>query len=144
VKNFKIVLLLCFLFSNFSYASEPREDKNFIDKSCREVFLTSFNTLKTQTIEFNNGNVDKAGMASSLLKLDSYIASKRAICFFAESSNNKKCVKIYKKRYLALRNKLVVTDILLGSQTEVDSDFIETLLLEFETLYMKYKCADLE
>jgi hypothetical protein len=140
---FKVMSLLILL--NLGAASAASDNgKAFDDKSCRDVYNSSFENLRNHVNDFNNGSIGKGSFATSIVGLDTYVTSKRAICYVIESPLNKKCVDIYKKRYKALRDNIKITSVLLGNQTEVSEDLLETIRNEFGTLYMRLRCGDLE
>ncbi|MCO4794977.1 MAG: hypothetical protein KC493_14775 [Bacteriovoracaceae bacterium] len=113
------------------------------NKSCRQVYNQGYVQLRQLSNDFNDGYIGKAGFAAQVVALDTEIATKRGICLIVEEPRNKKCVKLYKKRYKALRKEIKISSIVLGGQREVKEDVLEAIANEFSNVYYQLKCGDL-
>ena len=142
-KKMKITVFL--LMIGLSTAYGESSDKHLFDlsdKSCRDVYNSSYLKLSNHVNEFNNIHIKKGTFISKVLAIDTFIASKRLLCVIITPNTNKKCVEIYKKRFKILRDEINISSILLENQLEIDRDIIETIQAEFNTLFMKLKCGD--
>lgn len=140
------VLILLLSITSFSAMAQSGEEEKILpdDKTCRQVYNQAYEDLKEITFDFNDQTIGGAIFTSKVVGIDAYLNSVRAVCFVVESPKNAKCVEAYKKRYKALRREIKITSVLLGNQTSINPDIIETIGHEFSALYYKLKCGDLE
>ncbi|TNE96729.1 MAG: hypothetical protein EP326_12755 [Deltaproteobacteria bacterium] len=132
----KILLPLLMLMSFSAFAQDTNQ-------SCRQVYNDGYEKLRTLVVDFNEGYLGKVGFASQVVALDTEIAAVRGVCLVVEEPRNKECVNAYKKRYKALRKEVKVSSVVLGGQTEVKEDILESISNEFSNIYYRLKCGDL-
>lgn len=131
------VLLPILMLMSFSVFAQ---DNN---QTCRQVYNDGYEKLRQLSLDFNQGYIGKVGFASQVVALDTEITAVRGVCLVIEEPRNKECVKAYKKRYKALRKEIKVSSVVLGGQTEVKEDILETIANEFSNIYYRLKCGDL-
>ena len=130
-----IISVLIFMIANSTFALSA--------KDCREAYNLAFEDLVSSSNDFNDRYLDRLEFSTKVALISTEIAAVRGVCLVVESPSNKKCVESYKKRYKALRKEIRLTSVLVGNQTSVKPKVLRTISNEFNNIFSRLKCGDL-
>ncbi len=107
---------------------------------CVQAYQDAYVKLDRDTRNFNNRIIDKNEFATSVAAISTEVTIKRSICHFTEDPKIRACVKTLYNRYHKLRDKISVTSVLLGNQTEVEIGFLDQLVSSFNREFDSLRC----
>lgn len=104
------------------------------NEQCVRVYRDNAVDLKEATDDFNDGYFDNLDFGFKVTQISTIVSARRLACLKLEDPEVKDCVKRYKKIYKSLRNKISVPSVIIGNQTEIETDFSFDVRLSYADL----------
>lgn len=137
MKKILILLIAATSISLSAVASNQAQD----DKKCQQVYHDALIDLIQASKNFNQGYSNKVEFSTAVSFISTKVGAQRAICeAFLESAKNETCVRPLRRRYQNLRDEINLTRVLIGRQTQVVPDVLDTITEEVQNLADSIKC----